>query len=159
MLQSVTNISILQAFAPEGKVSLLIVFQCKKCIDTNEIFETFVDRQIIAKIVECTNINISSVKDRYQDSNYVLPITEGEMKAVIGLLVLVGTFKSSRRYLREFWTTDGTGVEIFPAVLGFRRMKFLLQCVRFNDIYNRDNRQKVNKFAPMRDEGRFQQQL
>nr|CAH7732023.1 unnamed protein product [Callosobruchus chinensis] len=116
-----------------------------------QTFQNFIDQNIIDAIVENTNIYISSIKEQYQDPQDVTPTNATEIHALIGLLILIGTFKSSRRFLREFWETNGTGVEIFPAVMGYRRMKFLLQCLRFDNIFTRQNRKPTDKFAPIRE--------
>ncbi|XP_066260447.1 uncharacterized protein [Euwallacea similis] len=52
--------------------------------------------------ITSTNIYISSIKDHYKDQHDVAETNFIEIKAVIGLLFLVGKFKSSRRYLQEF---------------------------------------------------------
>nr|CAH7712309.1 unnamed protein product [Callosobruchus chinensis] len=116
-----------------------------------QTFQNFIDQNIIDAIVENTNIYISSIKEQYQDPQDVTPTNATEIHALIGLLILIGTFKSSRRLLREFWETNGTGVEIFPAAMGYRRMKFLLQCLRFDNIFTRQNRKATDKFAPIRE--------
>nr|CAH7765836.1 unnamed protein product [Callosobruchus chinensis] len=116
-----------------------------------QTFQNFIDQNIIDAIVENTNISISSIKEQYQDPQDVTPTNATEIHALIGLLILIGTFKSSRRFLREFWETNGTGVEIFPAVMGYRRMKFLLQCLRFDNIFTRQNRKATDQFAPIRE--------
>lgn len=116
-----------------------------------QTFQNFIDEEIIDEIVENTNIYISNIKQNYKDPQDATTTTNMEIKALIGLLILIGTFKSSRRYLREFWATNGTGVEIFPAVMGYRRMKFLLQCLRFDNIFTRKDRRATDKLAPIRE--------
>ncbi|KRZ80991.1 hypothetical protein T10_9699 [Trichinella papuae] len=53
--------------------------------------------------VFCLIVNERSAKDTDED----------EIKALLGLLLLAGIFRSNRLNLCDFYNTDGTGVEIF----------------------------------------------
>nr|CAI5824510.1 unnamed protein product [Callosobruchus analis] len=114
-------------------------------------FENFIDQNTIVAIAENTNMYISSIKKQYQDPQDVTPTNAAEIHSLIGLLILIGTFKRSTRFLREFWESNGTVVEIFPTVMIYRRMKFLLQCPRFDNIFTMQNRKATDKFASIRE--------
>ena len=117
-----------------------------------ETFNSFSDDNMLNMIVENTNIYISRIAPRYKDSSDVkfTNIYITEIKAVIGLLILAGVLEGGRLYLKEFWSTDGTGVEIFPVVLSYRRMKFLLNSLRF-DVNTRNETKLFDNLAPIRE--------
>lgn len=111
----------------------------------------FIDNNIIETITASTNIFISKVANKYKDKNEARLTNQIEMKALIGLLYLAGLFKSGRRNSQDFWASDGTGVEVFPATMAHRRFVFLLRCLRFDDVNTRDDRKKEDKMAPIRE--------
>ena len=76
--------------------------------------------------------------------------SEKEIKAVIGLLYFAGVFKSGRQNIYDLWNTDETGVDIFHAKMLLARFKFLLQCIRFDDIATRNERKESDKLVPIR---------
>ena len=84
-------------------------------------------------------------------SNEAKPTKAVKIKALIGLLYLAGVFKSGRRNCKEFWTTDGTGEEVFRATMAHRRFVFLLGCLGIDDVINtREERRTIDKLAPIR---------
>nr|CAI5837678.1 unnamed protein product [Callosobruchus analis] len=115
---------------------------------------------------ECPSINVETTvgsqghllfigKDKltkWRKRQYPLNIPTRRQNIISHLPGPKGNAKNSKtpRFLREFWETNGTGVEIFPAVMGYRRMKILLQCLRFDRISTRQNRKAIDKFAPIR---------
>lgn len=49
-----------------------------------------------------------------------------------------------------FWQTDGTGVEFFRLTMGLNRFQFLLRCLIFDDITDREIRKETDKLAAVR---------
>ena len=79
-------------------------------------------------VVENTNKYIDSVFVNYSDhdTNKVKRTTLSEIKACIGLLYMVGVFKSNRQNLDDLWANDETGMEIFRSTMSLQRFRFLL---------------------------------
>lgn len=116
-------------------------FECWSCFFTYDVLNILVD---------CTNTYIDSKKEKYKDPSKARHTDECEMKAFLGLLYLAGLYKSNRLNLDDLWQTDGTGIDIFRAVMCLQRFRFLLSCLRFDDITTRPNRKLEDKLAPIR---------
>ncbi|KAH9635619.1 hypothetical protein HF086_012288 [Spodoptera exigua] len=74
-----------------------------------------------------------------------------EIRALIGLLHLIGLYKSSHVHVNDIFSPDGTGLDICRAVMSVQRFKFLMRHLRFDDLNTRDERKAVDKLAPMRE--------
>ncbi|XP_025207174.1 piggyBac transposable element-derived protein 4-like [Melanaphis sacchari] len=77
--------------------------------------------------------------------------TRGEILALIGILFYMATCKTSRANAKSFWKTDGTGMVLFRAAFSYNRFFFLLQCLRFDDLDTRVERQQSDKLAAVRE--------
>lgn len=64
---------------------------------------------------------------------------------------MAGRMKSSHENIKDFYATDGTGVEIFPLVMSRNRLSFLLRALRFDNITTRQERKLHDKLAAVRD--------
>ena len=77
-----------------------IARDAKTCLQS---FLLFFDSDILNILVECTNIYIDTIKEKYQrqrDANLTDLI---EMKAFIGVLLVIGICRAGRRNLKDFW--------------------------------------------------------
>ena len=108
----------------------------------------FLSDDMLKDIVTCTNKYIEAKQINYKRQRNARLTSEKEIKVVIGLLYFVGVFKSGRQNIYDLWNTDGTGVDIFHATMPLARFKFLLQCIRFDDIETRNERKELDKLAP-----------
>lgn len=72
------------------------------------------------------------------------------MKAIIGLLHLSGSLRSSHQNVCDLWRIDGLGVSYFHSTMNIRRFRFILQCLRFDDVNSRNTRIKTDRLAPVR---------
>lgn len=115
-----------------------------------ECFLLFFDNQMLLDIVSHTNQRIAEKSDKWKKSSHYRETTVPELKAVIGLLYLSGTFKSNHRHLYELWNTDGTGMEVFRATMSQRRFEFLVSCLRFDNKENRMERLSIDRLAHIR---------
>ncbi|GBM56190.1 hypothetical protein AVEN_35175-1 [Araneus ventricosus] len=77
--------------------------------------------------------------------------TEAEMKAFIGLLYISGVHKLSHVNITDVWATDDTGIEIFRNTMSSKQFLFLLRCICFDDIHDRQSRNDIDKLAPIRE--------
>ncbi|XP_046393761.1 uncharacterized protein LOC124161483 [Ischnura elegans] len=115
-----------------------------------DCFRLFFDREVINTITACTNLQIQKVGANYSRARDTRPTDEVEIECFIGLLLFAGTNRSGRQNIKDLWDRDGLGVEIFYASMNYQRFRFLLQCLRFDDINSRAQRKTMDKLAPIR---------
>ena len=89
----------------------------------------FITPEIIGLLVEHTNSIIATKKGKYAQSFRAKDTDVIEMKALIGLLMLTGTYHASRLHLADIWKPDGTGIEVFSLAMSLHRFCFLLCCL------------------------------
>lgn len=122
-----------------------------KLFSPKEILNLFIDEHTYKIIVECTNIYIDSIKCNYERDRDARPTNVTEIKALFGLLLLIGTYKSSRTNIQKLWDNSrGNGLESCYLTMSRNRFSFLLRCLRFDDIRDRASRREFDKFAPIR---------
>ncbi|XP_016664280.1 piggyBac transposable element-derived protein 4-like, partial [Acyrthosiphon pisum] len=124
--------------------------QCKTEI---ECFSQFFSLDIVDKIVSHTNTYIQWRKlanPNSRDRNFRLT-NKKEIQAVFGALFLIAVKRANRTNLSELFTSNGTGLMILRANFSERRFRFLMRCIRFDDISTRTDRVKNDKLAPIRD--------
>ena len=63
----------------------------------------------------------------------------------------MGFLHGGRMNIHDFWSTDGLGTECFPVTMALRSFRFLLKCIRFDDVMSRQQRRKNDKLAAIRD--------
>lgn len=110
----------------------------------------FLDTDILQHIVDCTNIKIVSVQAQYERQRDCEETTVIELKALIGIMYLIGIHKSSHTLIDDIWMADGTGLDKCRATMSKQRFRFLLRVLRFDDIHTRQERNSVDKLAPIR---------
>lgn len=117
-----------------------------------ETILTMIDDEIISKIVEFTNIYIAKIRTNFERERDARPTDAREMKALIGILFIAGAVKAGRRNLSDLWdNTCGTGVELVYVSMSQNRFRFLIRCLRFDNIHTREERKSVDKFAAFRE--------
>ena len=118
-----------------------------------EAFRLFFDKVVIDRIVECTNLYISKVASNLSyNRNSSGPTDKEELEALIGLLFLIGTLKSSRTQVKHLWNIeDGIGFDICRCAMSYERFTFLMRVVHFDDYRTRSERKAKDKFCHIRD--------
>lgn len=94
-----------------------------------EAFELFFDVSVFERIVQYTNIYIQSVKDKlnYQRSR-VRPTDVLEIRAFFGLLICIGSLKSSKVAVEHLWKPeDGTAWDLCRCTMSYGRFCFLMR--------------------------------
>jgi hypothetical protein len=107
-------------------------------------FQKIMTPAIVQQIVRWTNQHIR--KDTASEKE----TDETEMLAFMGLLLLLGVWKSSQEDLSEIWASN-TGRPIFRATMTLARFRELLRHLRFDDRNTREQRASEDKLAPIRD--------
>lgn len=116
-----------------------------------QCFELFFDTDVYESLVNCTNIYINTIKTTYQRERDAKPTTLVEMRAFVGLLIVIGANRSGRQNLKDFWDNSiGTGFELVYLTMSINRFRFLLRSLRFDNIRDRPQRQEIDKLAAIR---------
>ncbi|KAJ8948877.1 hypothetical protein NQ314_008338, partial [Rhamnusium bicolor] len=116
-----------------------------------ECFEIFFTEKIIQAVTQSTNIYIDDIKEKYEHDIDAKPTGTCEIRALLGMLYLLGVCKSGRQNITDFWRTDGTGMDVIYCTMSYNRIRFLLRCLRFDDKTTRDERRQTNKLSAIRD--------
>lgn len=110
----------------------------------------FMDLEMLQHIADCTNIKIASMQINYQRERDCGQTNLIELKALFGVMYIIGLHKSSHVSIDDIWITDGTGLDFCRAVISKQRFQFLLRVLRFDDIHTRIERNVTDKLAPIR---------
>lgn len=113
-------------------------------------WKLFFPDEVIEEIVVCTNIKIQSVRANYTRERDARDTDVIEVRAFMGLLYLAGVSRASHLNLSDLWATDGTGIEYFRCVMTLSRFQFIMRCIRFDNIHDREARKTTDKLAPIR---------
>ncbi|XP_044766245.1 piggyBac transposable element-derived protein 4-like [Coccinella septempunctata] len=117
-----------------------------------ECLKLFINEIIVRIITISTNIYIDNIQNRFQRVRDARKTDEREMSAFIGILFLIGTFRSSRKNLKKIWDNSrGSGIESCYLAMSENRFRFLLRCVRFDNVETRNERRELDKLAPIRE--------
>lgn len=116
-----------------------------------QCFELFFDPNIIDLLVNNTNLYIATIHSNYQRERDAKLTTVTEMRAFVGLLLILGVNRSGRQNLKDFWDNSiGTGLELVYLTMSINRFRFLIRAIRFDDTQDRLQRQEVDKLAAIR---------
>lgn len=117
-----------------------------------DIYNLFLDERIVSIIVISTNIYIDNIRSNFSRERDARYTDATEIRAFIGLLYLIGTLRSSRRNLSKLWdNSKGNGLEACYLSMSENRFRFLVRCLRFDNIHDRQARKELDKLAPNRE--------
>lgn len=99
---------------------------------------------ILEQVLKWTNHRIEKQQSKYFDKSRseIKKMDLIELKAFIGLLVYTSVFKSNTENIETLFSTDGTGRDIFRAVMNQKRFAFILLCLRFDNPEDRETRRE-----------------
>nr|CAI5849827.1 unnamed protein product [Callosobruchus analis]CAI5855842.1 unnamed protein product [Callosobruchus analis]CAI5859922.1 unnamed protein product [Callosobruchus analis]CAI5869836.1 unnamed protein product [Callosobruchus analis]CAI5870482.1 unnamed protein product [Callosobruchus analis] len=100
-----------------------------------KVWSLLFDEEVIEELVICTNRKMRTMSGQYNDE------TRTEMK------IYSAVFKSNHEDVRLLFATDGTGRDIFRAVMSRERFTVLLASLRFDNPDDRNERQKTEPTA------------
>lgn len=109
-----------------------------------DCFTAIFDNEIVDIIVEYTNVEARKHVNNWKAVDRI------EILAFIGLLIMAGVDRSSKRNYEEFFGKL-RGLPIFKATTSLKRFKHLLRFIRFDNKDTRDERRAQDKLAPIRD--------
>lgn len=118
--------------------------------DPLSIWNLLVSEDILLQVSEWTNHKLSQMRSKYTDKNSISHLREIDMielKAFLGLLVFTSIFNSNHENIDTIFATDGTGRDIFRAVMSKNRFAFLLSALRFDNPETRADRKRQDIIA------------
>lgn len=117
-----------------------------------DCLKLFINDIVINKIVTYTNINIESISKNFQRDGDARLTDSTEISALIGIFYLIGVFCCAKKDTHHFWdNTQSTGIEACYLAMSRKRFVFLVRCMRFDDITDRQQRKTTDKLAPIRE--------
>ncbi|XP_008552701.1 piggyBac transposable element-derived protein 4-like [Microplitis demolitor] len=116
-----------------------------------QCFVIFILEDTLSSIVIFTNEKLIEIQRNHFRPRDYSPTTIDEIRALLELLFLAGTMKTSHVNLRNLRSTDGMAPKYFRSVMPYCRFALLLRVLRFDDIDTRATRSKEDKFALIRD--------
>lgn len=99
-----------------------------------EALKLFFTDEMLEEYVAYTNNYIASIRNKFSRPRGAADTNLIELMACLCLLFLGGVLKVSHTRLKELWNTDCTGVKYFRLTMSLNRFKFILKCLRFDDI-------------------------
>lgn len=127
------------------KITSKILLPPGKQLDTClDCFRLIFDDAVIDTLVRYTNLEAKRHQENWKD------VDANEIMAYIGLLILAGVDRSSKRSYKEFFNRL-RGHPIFRATMSRNRFQSILRFIRFDDKNTRDIRRAQDKLAPIRD--------
>lgn len=117
-----------------------------------DCFNLFINNTVVRIIVTSTNIYINALKERFDRERDARCTNAVEIRAFLGILLLSGTLGSNRKKTKQIWdNTKGSGVESCYLAMSEKRFHFLLRCLRFDDVTDRQQRKELDRLAPIRE--------
>lgn len=115
-----------------------------------ENFFLFLDSFVIQRMVQYTNSFMKLFTTEETRIGNMRLKDDVEIKGLIGLLILIGTFKSGT--IEQLWQTDmGIGCDLCICIMSKRRFEFLLGVLHFDDYQTRMARKELDKFCHIRE--------
>ncbi|XP_017779488.1 PREDICTED: uncharacterized protein LOC108564841 [Nicrophorus vespilloides] len=102
---------------------------------------------MLKNIILYTNRKLAKTRKKSMNPNRteLRECCEFEVRAFLGLLLYSGVFRSNHENISALFATDGTGRDIFRAVLSAKRFQVLLLCLRFDNCEDREQRKLMDK--------------
>lgn len=126
--------------------------------DVAEVTESFyssfklkIDDVMITSFFKYTNIKIQEVRKGYSIPRDALDTNSEEIEALIGLLFMIGLYNGGQTNVSDFGRRDSTVMEFCYLIMSERRFRFLLRCIRFDNIKKGDQRLPVDKLTKIRE--------
>ena len=116
----------------------------------NEVdaFTCFIDEDMLKQVVKHTNNRAKrDLRANGKNPDEWAPVDLCEIRGIVGLLYLIGVYRSQHESLRSLWSSGPSERAIFPASFGRNRFEQLVANLRFD---SREDRNTDDKFASFR---------
>lgn len=119
----------------------------------SELFGLLISESIKNKIINFTNQKFASEREKYKRERKpeLKDLDIVELDASFGLMIFSAAFKSNDEDINALFATDGTGRDIFRGVMSKERFAMILICLRFDDVFTRDQRKHSDVAAAISD--------
>lgn len=114
-----------------------------------DLWNLFFKNDMLDEIIRHTNEKIRKMRPNYQNKTCVQDLDIIELRAFIGLLYYTSIFKENHTHYSSWYSTDGTGREIYRCIMSKNRFEVLLNCIRFDDACTRSERRLTDIAAPI----------
>jgi hypothetical protein len=114
-----------------------------------DIWQLFFTDEMFETIVRHTNAKIQQLRPNYKKQTCVQDLDLIELKGFIGLLFYTAIFKENREHYTSWYSTDGTGREIYRCIISKNRFEILLKALRFDAAESRPLRRENNPASPI----------
>lgn len=114
-----------------------------------DIWRLLFTDEMLQKIVLHTNEKIRKIRPNYKKQTCVQDLDITELKAFIGLLFYTAIFKENHTHYTSWYSTDGTGREIYKCIMSKNRLEVLMNIIRFDDAETREQRRELDLAAPI----------
>jgi hypothetical protein len=146
--------------AAQGRRSKANIVQAKRDIvlgnknmnEPSDSVQLFLDDWFFENLLKHTNEELGRRREltREKDPKYLNDFDMVEIKAVIGLTILIGVMSSKRESLNQLWS-EVYGRPILRATMPLNRFRVFLSSARFDDKKTRTDRQHTDKLAAIRE--------
>ena len=116
----------------------------------NEVdaFTCFIDEDMLKQVLKHTNNRARrDLRAKGKNPDEWAPVDLCEIRGIVGLLYLIGVYRSQHELLRSLWSSGPSGRAIFPGSFGRNHFKQLVANLRFD---SREDRNTDDTFAPFR---------
>lgn len=112
-------------------------------------WELIYDESMLQSILTWTNQKLEQVRTKYSNPHRteLRDIQIIELKCFLGLLCYTAVFKSNHEDISSLFATDGTGREVFRLAISERRFSTILNCLRFDNAQDRNERKNADPAA------------
>lgn len=112
----------------------------------------YLDDEFFDMLLKFTNEELKRRREAKinADTHYNRDFDLVEIKAAVGLLILIGVMSGKRESLEQMWS-EGTGRPILRSTMPLKRFKTFLGTARFDDKSTRSARQQNDKLAAIRE--------
>lgn len=116
-----------------------------------KLWQQLFDAEMIETLVSCTNKKLEAYRRHFANfaKHELKDTTSIEMKSLLGCLYYSSVFKCNDADSNYLFATDGTGHEIFRCVMSKYRFNTLLNCLRLDNIDDRQERLQTDPLAPV----------
>ncbi|GBP02352.1 PiggyBac transposable element-derived protein 4 [Eumeta japonica] len=109
-----------------------------------DIWSFLFTNEMLDKIILHTNKKIRLMRPKYKNQACIQDLDLTELKTFIGLLFYSAIFKENHEHYTSWYSTDGTGREIYGCILSKNRLEVLLNTIRCDDAETREQRRQVD---------------
>lgn len=115
-----------------------------------ECFQLFINDEIIDAVIACTNKRAEAAYSKESQKKWK-PVDRVEIKAFLGVLLLIGRFRESRESTDHLWRRNTAfSRQIYAAAMSRDRFKEIFKFIRFDDVATKAERKAEDKLAPLR---------